>query len=152
MDRVLTLLNGPAVRLVGSGFNLDALPLTPVAFPADVAIAAVGVAAPCTDFNVMMARELWQVEVRVDGDVTPGVQPCIRCRRMICCGWMKAGGRRQGCATSAFGQQSPGTIGGRPDSFFIRALLRVDPKMCYCHFTCASLLRPDPRPCKGAIP
>ena len=72
VDRVLTVLDGPGFRLEGSGWVLDAAPLVPVAFPGDVAIAAVGVLAPCTDFNVMVARLGWRAEVTVDAAVTPG--------------------------------------------------------------------------------
>ncbi len=72
IDRVLTVLDGPGFRLVGSGMDVQAAPLVPVAFPGDAAIAAVGVGAACTDFNLMVARGRWRAEVRVDGAVTPG--------------------------------------------------------------------------------
>ena len=72
VDRVLTVLDGPGFRLHGSGLLLEALPLAPVAFPGDVAIAAVGVTAPCTDFNVMVARGLTRAEVTHLGAVKVG--------------------------------------------------------------------------------
>ncbi|MDE3027254.1 MAG: HutD family protein, partial [Paracoccaceae bacterium] len=53
IERNLTVIAGPGFDLVGSGLNLRADPLMPVAFPGDVAIAAAGVSAPSDDFNVM---------------------------------------------------------------------------------------------------
>ena len=120
VDRVLTVLNGPGFRLVGSGFNLAALPLTPVAFPGDVAIAAVGVAAPCTDFNVMVARGVVRAEVAVGGRrslnrggwcfcwrwnraVSRYPAPRMAFRRLTSCGWKAAIMPTLQCATSASG-------------------------------------------------
>ncbi len=51
--RNLTVISGPGFRLSGDGIDLTAAPLSPVAFPGDVAISAVDVAAPSRDFNVM---------------------------------------------------------------------------------------------------
>ena len=56
VERNLTVLTGPGFRLVGTGVDLAARPLTPVAFSGDVAIRAEGVTAPSEDFNVMTAR------------------------------------------------------------------------------------------------
>lgn len=63
IERNLTVISGPGFRLEGSGLALDALPLTPIAFPGDIALAATGVIRPSEDFNVMTARSLAQAEV-----------------------------------------------------------------------------------------
>lgn len=65
IERNLTVISGPGFDLVGQGLHLSAKPLIPVAFPGDLAIAAVGVAAPSDDFNVMTARSLARPEVTV---------------------------------------------------------------------------------------
>ena len=65
IERNLTVISGPGFDLLGET-QFTAAPLRPVAFPGDVPIAAVGVAAPCDDFNVMTARALPVPEVRVD--------------------------------------------------------------------------------------
>ena len=65
IDRNLTVISGPGFDLVGEGLHLSAKPLVPVAFPGDVAIRAVEVAAPSDDFNVMTARSLALPEVTV---------------------------------------------------------------------------------------
>jgi uncharacterized protein len=51
--RNLTVISGPGFHLAGDGIALHAAPLTPVTFPGDVAVRAVGVTAPSDDFNVM---------------------------------------------------------------------------------------------------
>lgn len=59
IERNLTVLDGPGFRLVGDGIDLPCLPLSPVAFPGDVAIGAVETGGQVsTDFNVMSARGL----------------------------------------------------------------------------------------------
>lgn len=65
IERVLTVISGPGFALEGEGIALDAAPLVPVAFPGDVPVAAVRVAAPSEDFNVMVARSLPRPEVAV---------------------------------------------------------------------------------------
>ena len=57
VDRILTVIDGPGFRLVGSGMAMEAAPWVPIAFPGDVAIAAWGVTAPSMDFNLMAARD-----------------------------------------------------------------------------------------------
>lgn len=64
VERNLTVITGPGFDLVGKA-RITAAPLMPVAFPGDVPLAAVGVAAPSDDFNVMTARALPLPEVRV---------------------------------------------------------------------------------------
>ncbi|MBI1220286.1 MAG: HutD family protein [Rhodobacteraceae bacterium] len=56
IDRVLTVISGPGFDLLGEGLRLRADLLCPVAFPGDVALAAVGVTGSSEDFNVMTAR------------------------------------------------------------------------------------------------
>jgi uncharacterized protein len=51
--RSLTVISGPGFHLAGAGIALHAAPLTPVAFPGDVAVSATDVQAPSDDFNVM---------------------------------------------------------------------------------------------------
>lgn len=65
VERVLTVLTGPGFRLTGPDLDLSAAPLVPVAFPGDVAVAAVGVTAASEDFNVMTARTAPPPEVAV---------------------------------------------------------------------------------------
>lgn len=65
IERNLTVISGPGFRLQGDGIALDARPLTPVAFPGDVPLAATQVAALSEDFNVMTARALPRPEVAV---------------------------------------------------------------------------------------
>ncbi len=65
IDRSLTVLTGPGFDLEGDGLALQARPMLPVAFPGDVPVRAIGVTAPCDDFNVMTARALPRPEVRV---------------------------------------------------------------------------------------
>ena len=69
IERNLTVLDGEGFRLVGEGIDLDARPLMPVAFPGDVPVRAEHVAGPCHDFNVMTARHLGRVQVKL---VLPG--------------------------------------------------------------------------------
>lgn len=74
VERNLTVLDGPGFRLVGDGIDLPCLPLSPVAFPGDVAVQAIqtgGVVS--TDFNVMTARTLPlpQVDVVTDARNLP---------------------------------------------------------------------------------
>lgn len=66
VERNLTVLTGPGFRLAGEGIDLRCDPLVPVAFPGDVAVAAVGTQGqPSEDFNVMTARDLPMPEVQV---------------------------------------------------------------------------------------
>ncbi|QYZ69502.1 HutD/Ves family protein [Neotabrizicola shimadae] len=65
IERNLTVISGPGFRLEGSALALKARPMAPVAFPGDVEISAVGVAAPSQDFNVMTARPLPRPDVAV---------------------------------------------------------------------------------------
>lgn len=66
IDRNLTVVSGPGFRLTGNGIALDCIPLVPVAFPGDVAVAASGtVAGASDDFNVMTSRNLPRPEVRL---------------------------------------------------------------------------------------
>lgn len=65
IERVLTVITGPGFGLEGQGIALEAAPLVPVAFPGDVPVAAVRVAGPSEDFNVMVARHLPRPEVAV---------------------------------------------------------------------------------------
>ncbi len=65
VERNLTVLTGPGFDLAGAGIALQARPFVPVAFPGDVAVAAVGVTAPSDDFNVMTARSLPRPAVQV---------------------------------------------------------------------------------------
>ena len=64
VERNLTVISGPGFELVGET-RIKAEPLIPVAFPGDVAMAAVGVTAPCEDFNVMTARRMPLPELRL---------------------------------------------------------------------------------------
>lgn len=66
IERNLTVISGPGFRLTGDGIALTCLPMVPVAFPGDVAVAASGTAAGVSeDFNVMTARTLPRPEVAV---------------------------------------------------------------------------------------
>lgn len=65
IERNLTVISGPGFALRGSGLDLQARPLSPVAFPGDVAISAEDVGAVCDDFNVMTSSDLRQPEVEV---------------------------------------------------------------------------------------
>ena len=59
IDRNLTVLDGPGFRLIGDGIDLPCPPLSPVAFPGDVAVQALETGGrTSTDFNVMTARGL----------------------------------------------------------------------------------------------
>lgn len=63
--RNLTVISGPGFALRGFGIDLQARPLSPVAFPGDVEITAENVAAPSDDFNVMTASSLPVPQVEV---------------------------------------------------------------------------------------
>lgn len=64
--RNLTVIAGPGFQLRGDGVFLDCLPLTPVAFPGDIAIRSEGTAAGASDdFNVMTANSLPTPQVQV---------------------------------------------------------------------------------------
>lgn len=63
--RNLTVISGPGFALRGSGFDLQARPLWPVAFPGDVAISSEDVGAASDDFNVMTSTDLPLPEVEV---------------------------------------------------------------------------------------
>jgi environmental stress-induced protein Ves len=80
VERNLTVISGPGFDLVGD-VCLRADPLSPVAFPGDVAVEATGVTAPCQDFNVMTARSLPLPDVVLtsDADVVPapGATLCL---------------------------------------------------------------------------
>jgi uncharacterized protein len=73
IDRVLTVISGPGFQISGGELTLHATPLTPVAFPRDIAISATGVTAPSEDFNVMSARHLLAARVWIvkSGTVAP---------------------------------------------------------------------------------
>lgn len=59
IERNLTVISGPGFRLIGPGIDIDCRPLSPVAFPGDVAVSAFGTATGASDdFNVMTARHL----------------------------------------------------------------------------------------------
>jgi hypothetical protein len=67
IERNLTVLSGPGFRLKGAGIDLGCLPLGPVAFPGDVALAATETHNQTSeDFNVMTARHLPRPEVTVE--------------------------------------------------------------------------------------
>jgi uncharacterized protein len=71
--RNLTVITGPGFRLQGTGIDLTAVPLTPVAFPGDVAVSATGVTAPSEDFNVMTPATRPRPQVWLaDGDIPAG--------------------------------------------------------------------------------
>ena len=74
IERNLTVIDGPGFGLRGEGLALQCAPLAPVAFPGDLALEAVDVAAPSDDFNVMTARALPRPEVQVlrEADLPPG--------------------------------------------------------------------------------
>ncbi len=64
IERNLTVLSGPGFRLKGAGIDLRCDPLEPVAFPGDVAVAALDTQGmPSEDFNVMTARSLPRPQV-----------------------------------------------------------------------------------------
>lgn len=63
--RNLTVISGPGFALRGSGFDLQARPLWPIAFPGDVAISAEDVGGVSDDFNVMTSVDLPPPEVEV---------------------------------------------------------------------------------------
>ena len=66
IERNLTVLQGAGFRLVGDGIDLPCLPLSPAAFPGDVAVQAIQTGgAVSTDFNVMTARTLPLPQVEV---------------------------------------------------------------------------------------
>lgn len=66
IERNLTVLEGPGFRLVGDGIELPCLPLSPVAFPGDVAVQAIQTGGvQSVDFNVMTARHLPLPQVSV---------------------------------------------------------------------------------------
>ena len=67
IDRILTVLTGPGFDLEGPGVSLQARPYDPLHFAGDIALRALRVAAPCDDFNVMVARGQGRAEVRVLG-------------------------------------------------------------------------------------
>lgn len=71
IERNLTVISGPGFELVGET-RITAAPLTPVVFPGDVPITAVGVTAPSDDFNVMTARALPRpvVTIQTDADAS----------------------------------------------------------------------------------
>ena len=66
VDRNLTVISGPGFDLVGDA-RLRADPLRPVEFSGDLALSAMGVTAPCDDFNVMVRRGAVRAEVAVLG-------------------------------------------------------------------------------------
>lgn len=71
--RNLTVITGPGFRLQGDGINLAANPLTPVAFPGDLAIHATDVTGPSEDFNVMTPATLPHPQVWfADGAIVAG--------------------------------------------------------------------------------
>lgn len=71
IERNLTVLTGAGFRLTGVGLNLRCEPLSPVAFPGDVAVTATDTnGQPSDDFNVMTARHLPRPEVTVVQDQT----------------------------------------------------------------------------------
>jgi hypothetical protein len=66
IERNLTVTSGKGFRLTGEGIDLRCDPLKPVAFPGDVAVAAVETGgAASDDFNVLTARALPRPEVQV---------------------------------------------------------------------------------------
>lgn len=56
IDRTLTVIDGPGFSLEGGGIRLAARPFLPICFPGEAPLAAINVAAPSMDFNVMTAR------------------------------------------------------------------------------------------------
>jgi len=57
--RNLTVISGPGFRLTGDGIDLLCKPLSPVAFPGDIAVTASETGGrPSDDFNVMTACDL----------------------------------------------------------------------------------------------
>lgn len=81
IERNLTVISGPGFTLTGEAGDLPCRPLTPVAFPGDVAVTAAGTGGgPSEDFNVMTARALPRPEVTVEGDgadLPPGGTLCL---------------------------------------------------------------------------
>ncbi len=69
--RNLTVISGPGFRLQGDRIDLAANPLSPVAFPGDVAITATGVTGPSEDFNVMTPATLPRPQVWLTADHIP---------------------------------------------------------------------------------
>ena len=84
IERNLTVLCGPGFDLVGEGLHLAARLLVPVAFAGDLAVRAVGVSAPCEDFNVMTARDLPRAKVWVQppGQAPAGVVQALEAGRV----------------------------------------------------------------------
>lgn len=68
VDRVITLLDGPGVRLHSADGALDHRldkPLEPFAFAGELAVQAQLLEADCLDFNVMTRRACWRSQVSV---------------------------------------------------------------------------------------
>ncbi len=65
IERNLTVISGPGFRLEGD-LALECRPLSPVAFPGDAAVRAVGTGGlPSEDFNVMTTRTLPRPRVSI---------------------------------------------------------------------------------------
>lgn len=68
IDRVITLLEGPGVRLRSATGDIDHRldrPLEPFAFPGEAAVQADLLGAPCEDLNVMTRRSACRADVQV---------------------------------------------------------------------------------------
>ena len=68
IDRCITLLRGPGMRLLASDASIDhalTAPLTPFRFSGDLPLMATLVSGPCSDFNVMTRRGRWRSEVSI---------------------------------------------------------------------------------------
>lgn len=67
VDRCIVLLRGEgmALRSDGAATAHDLRPLQPWSFPGERAVAALLLAGPCSDFNVMTRRGRWRADVRV---------------------------------------------------------------------------------------
>jgi len=68
IDRCITLLDGPGMRLRSQDGAIDhalTVPLAPFRFPGDLALTATLVGGACSDFNVMTRRGHWRSEVSV---------------------------------------------------------------------------------------
>lgn len=73
IDRVITLLDGPGVRLYAPDAGIDHRldrPLAPFAFPGEAAIESTLLGGATADFNVMTRRGQWHAEVRVPTQAT----------------------------------------------------------------------------------
>ncbi|MGN6578995.1 MAG: HutD/Ves family protein [Bordetella sp.] len=70
VDRIITLLDGPGVRLVTNDGTIDHVlnrPLEPFSFPGEAAVYSTVLGDACSDFNVMTRRTQLRAQLRVLG-------------------------------------------------------------------------------------